>query len=459
MRRGGIVSFPLSAGMPGSRRGYSRAGAAQAPLLLLLLALAACSGPSQANIVAHGIATARASASPTHAPTVTPPPIHPGPPDSAVMATANWYLDHMSLDEKLGQMMLVETVWTGYNGDVDSMVRGMHAGAMIIYNQNINSAQQLKGYLATIQANATIPLMVTMDEEGGVVNRLLTIDGPQPGAQDIAASGNPNEAHALGVTLAGDMKALGVNTDLAPVVDVRTTPAAIEYTRLYGDDPTTVERYAGAFMQGLQQSGVIACLKHWPGIGSVTLDPHETLPTITRSRSQLESTEFATFRSLLADQPGMVMVTHVIVTAIDPNLPATLSPALVTGVLRDELGFNGVVMTDSLYMKGISLHYSLGEAAVLSIIAGDDLLEGAWDSGSMAEMINAIKGALASGRISTARIDDSVRRILELKARYGLLPLRPYRPDTGASSDSGTTAFAVPTGLPADIALQDARWV
>jgi beta-N-acetylhexosaminidase len=459
MRRGGIASIRPSAGRPGTRRGHSCAAAAVAPLLLMLIALAACSGPAQANIVAHGVATARPSPSPTHAPSTPPPPIHAGPPDSAVMATANWYLDHMSLDEKLGQMMLIETVWTGYNSDVDSMVRGMHAGAMIVYNQNINSAQQLKGYIATIQANAKIPLMVTMDEEGGVVNRLLTIDGPQPGAQDIAATGNPNQAHALGVTLAGDMKALGVNTDLAPVVDVRTTPAAIEYTRLYGDDPATVDRYAGAFMQGLQQSGVIACLKHWPGIGSVTLDPHETLPTITRSRTQLESTEFATFRTLLADQPGMVMVTHVIVNAIDPNLPATLSPAMVTGVLRDELGFNGVVMTDSLYMKGISLHYSLGEAAVMSIIAGDDLLEGAWDSGSMAVMINAIKGAIASGRITTARIDDSVRRILELKARYGLLPLRPYRPDPSADSGTGATAFAAPTGLPADAALEDVRWV
>jgi beta-N-acetylhexosaminidase len=172
----------------------------------------------------------------------------------------------------------------------------------------------------------------------------------------------------------------------------------------------------------LQQQRVIGCLKHWPGIGGVVDDPHETLPTITASRATLEATEFAPFRNLLALNPGMFMVTHVLVPALDPTLPATLSPTLVQGVLRGELGYDGVVMTDSLYMKGISLHYSLGEAAVLSVIAGDDLLEGAWDAYSMREMLGALKAAIAAGRISPARIDQSVRRILRLKQRYGLLP-------------------------------------
>ncbi len=233
--------------------------------------------------------------------------------------------------------------------------------------------------------------------------------------------------------MAQDLLALGINADLAPVVDVRTTPAAVEYTRLFGDDPATVDRFAGAFLDGVQQNGVVGCLKHWPGIGSVTLDPHETLPTIDRSLGDLQSTEFAAFKNLLGHQPGMIMVTHVIVSALDPSLPATLSPKVVDGVLRGQLGYQGVVMTDSLYMKGISVRYSLGEAAVLSIIAGDDLLEGAWDTGSMQEMLGAIKQAMAQGRISAQRIDQSVARVLTLKARYGLIPLRIVRPDHGGS--------------------------
>ncbi|MGH2515029.1 MAG: glycoside hydrolase family 3 N-terminal domain-containing protein, partial [Ktedonobacterales bacterium] len=165
-------------------------------------------------------------------------------------------------------------------------------------------------------------------------------------------------------------------------------------------------------------------LKHWPGIGSVALDPHKTLPTIDRSLAQLESTDFAAFRGLLSQQPGMIMVTHVLVNAIDPTMPATLSPKMVNGVLRGELGYQGVVVTDSLYMQGIAVRYSLPEAAVLSVEAGDDLLEGAFDTNSMAAMLAALHDAINSGQISMARINQSVTRILTLKASYGILPLR-----------------------------------
>jgi beta-N-acetylhexosaminidase len=141
----------------------------------------------------------------------------------------------------------------------------------------------------------------------------------------------------------------------------------------------------------------------------------------------------------------MIMVTHVMIPAIDPNLPATLSPKLVQGVLRGELGYDGVVMTDSLYMKGISVRYSLGEAGVLSVIAGDDLLEGAWDSASMTVMLDALKTAVEQGRISQARIDQSVRRILLLKQQYGLLlapHLSGFQRGAQASGANGTGPIA-----------------
>ncbi len=193
---------------------------------------------------------------------------------------------------------------------------------------------------------------------------------------------------------------------------------------------------------GLQDNGVIGCLKHWPGIGSITLDPHKTLPTMDRTMSQLQSTEFAAFKGLLADDPGMIMVTHVIVPPIDPNLPATLSPKVVQGTLRDKLGYQGVVMTDSLYMQGIALHYTLPQAAVLSIEAGDDLLEGAFDTYSMRGMIQAIKNAMKAGQITADRIDQSVRRILALKARFGLIPLYEPHVIQGDALRSGTSPLA-----------------
>jgi beta-N-acetylhexosaminidase len=345
-----------------------------------------------------------------------------------IRQTVEKILSGMTLDEKLGQLFLIESTYKTYTQDTDNMVAGMHAGAMIVYQQNITDWQQLHDYLATIQAHATIPMLVTMDEEGGGVDRLgnNNLAPPLPSAQTMAATGNPQVAYNEGVTAAKEMMALGINTNLAPVVDVRTTPAAIEWDRLFGNDPTTVDRYAGAFLNGLQENGVIGCLKHWPGIGSITLDPHKTLPTMDRSVSQLQSTEFAAFKGLLADDPGMIMVTHVIVPAIDPNLPATLSPKVVQGTLRNKIGYQGVVMTDSLYMQGIAIHYTLPQAAVLSIEAGDDLLEGAYNTYSMRDMLQAIKNAIKAGQITVDRIDQSVRRILALKARFGLIPL--YEP-------------------------------
>lgn len=413
-------------------------------LALLCLLVAACSsGASTTATRSRGAITPGATAAPTLDPRAQASAIRNSL-EYRIRATVSADLARMSLDEKLGQLFLIETGWQQYNADVDAMVRGMHAGAVILYQQNMASAPQLKDFVAAMQARAGIPLLVTIDEEGGVVDRLgyLGFDTPLPAAQDLAASGNPALARQAGAQSAAELKALGINTNLAPVADVRTVPNAVEFTRLFGDDPATVMRYAGPFLQGLQRSGVVGCLKHWPGIGSVSLDPHDTLPVMDRTRQQLETTEFASFRGLLALNPGMVMVTHVVVPAIDPDLPATLSPKLVQGVLRGELGYDGVVMTDSLYMKGISLRYDLGEAAVMSVLAGDDLLEGAFDPASMRFMLAALKGSVASGRLSVARIDDSVRRVLTLKARYGLLPVLPPTTDGAALGATGAPATA-----------------
>lgn len=345
---------------------------------------------------------------------------------AAINATAQADLNSMSLDEKLGQMFLIETYYQNWTPDIANMVVGMHAGAVIIYAKNMQTPGQLHDYIASMQAHAKIPLLVTMDEEGGLVDR-LGYNGffpALPSAQSLGATGVPANATAAGDQAAQEMRAMGINTDLAPVVDVQGPNGSVETTRLYSNSPRVVTTFAGAYLNALQSHGIIATLKHWPGIGNVTLDPHKTLPTITDSLAQIQSQHYATFRALLADDPGMIMVTHVIVQAVDPSMPATLSPKMVDGVLRDQLGYDGVVMTDSLYMQGIAERYDLPQAAVLSVIAGDDLLEGAYDTNSMASMIAALKAAIADGRISVGRINQSVLRILRLKIRFAMLPVR-----------------------------------
>lgn len=405
-------------------------------LTSLVLLLAACAGgPSSSRPASSGHELTPPG------PKATVPPSSAGPQTAArlqlqLQQSADWYLSRMSLDEKLGQMFLIETVWQDYNQDVDNMVRGMHAGALILYQQNMASPAQLTSYIAAIQAHASIPLLVSIDEEGGVVDRLgyLGYNPTLPAAQDLGASGNPRNAYQAGARAADELKSYGINVNLAPVADVRTVPNAVEWTRLFGDDPRTVDAYAGAFLRGLQDNGVVATVKHWPGIGGTTLDPHLTLPTITDSVAQLDAVNFAAFKGLLPLDPGMIMVTHVIVSSIDPTLPATFSPKLVDGILRGQLGYQGVVVTDSLYMDGIkdflndqNIYSELPKAAVLAVEAGDDLLEGAFDTPSMSAMIAALKAAISSGQITQARIDQSVRRILMLKLRFGLLPLLPMK--------------------------------
>ena len=404
----------------------------QATLLLTVLLVTACAIGKSAT---HPTPTAMGA---TGTQTPDSVPLVPAAISAALAAqehaaliqqTAAYDVSQMSLDEQIGQMFLIETYYKTYTPDIDNMVVGMHAGALIIYQKNMQDPAQVQAYVASIQAHAHIPLLVTMDEEGGLVDRLgfLHFDSPLPAAQDVGASGNAQNAYNEGTQAAQEMLKLGINTDLAPVADVRGSAGSIETTRLYSSDPTVVTQMAGAFLNGLQSHGVVGTLKHWPGIGGVILDPHKALPTITDSQTQLESTNFSTFRQLLAEHPGMIMVTHVLVNAIDPSMPATLSPKMVDGVLRGELGYQGVVMTDSLYMQGIALRYTLPQAGVLAIEAGDDLLEGAFDTTSMSGMIAAIHDAIAAGQITPARIAESAQRILALKIRFGLLPIRDSR--------------------------------
>jgi beta-N-acetylhexosaminidase len=218
------------------------------------------------------------------------------------------------------------------------------------------------------------------------------------------------------------MQQLGINSDLAPVVDVHTVDPPVLQDRMFGSTPQAVETYAGAFLNGLQQNGVAGCLKHFPGLGALTSDPHLGLPMINRSMSHLQSTDLAPYKAMInANHPAMIMDTDVIVPAIDPKLPAELSPKAINDLLRQKLGYDGVIITDGLYMQGISDYWSLSQAATLAIIAGNDLVEGPYTVAQVASVETALKQALQDGTLTQARIDQSVERVLQMKFAYGIL--------------------------------------
>ena len=339
----------------------------------------------------------------------------------------NLIVQNMTLDQKLGQMMIVQFVGPSYSLDINTMISQYHVGAVLLFtaNNNISDKVQLKGLIQQMQSNSAIPMIVSIDQEGGTVDRLQALDGPRSAAADIGATNNPAKAKAAGIQDAHDLASYGFNLNLAPVVDVTNVYNPQLIGRTYGNNAALVTRMAQAYLQGLQQSGkVLGTLKHFPGLGDVGVDPHSGVPNLYRSKSDLEAIDWAPYRTLI--QQGNVhaiMVTHEIVHAIDSSVPSSLSYKVVTGILRNELGFQGVIMTDSLTMDSITAYYTEDQAAAVAVEAGSDLLMGASTPADVASMIQGIKQAIDSGMISQQRIDDSVRRILMLKYQMGLLPI------------------------------------
>lgn len=350
-----------------------------------------------------------------------------------VSITPQQYIDtilhKMTIEQKIGQMMLVQFTGATYSSDISTMVSQYGVGAVLIFyaNGNIIDKGQLKGLIQQMQSNSTIPMAVSIDQEGGYVDRLAQLDGMRPSAATIGASNDPAKAKAAGQQDARDLLSYGINMNLAPVVDVDTLPYSEMHIdqRTFGTTPEQVTQMAGAYLDGLQAGGkVVGTLKHFPGLGRSATDPHFAIPQITASKSELEQVDWAPYRALIKqNKVQSIMVTHEILDAIDPTQPSTLSPKVIKNILRDEFGFKGVIMTDSLTMKGITNYVSQSQAAALAIAAGCDLLMGASSASQVASMIEGIKQAIHDGTITQQHIDDSVRRILLMKYQMGLLAL------------------------------------
>ncbi|GAC1356607.1 MAG: hypothetical protein NVSMB38_38280 [Ktedonobacteraceae bacterium] len=344
---------------------------------------------------------------------------------------ASLYVAHMSLDEELGQLIMVEYDDTYYSPDLDMMVNKLHAGGVIMYEFQMQTAAQTTHDIAQMQLHAKLPLLISSDEEGGIVHRLLHIYPPRPSALAVYQSGSPDFAAQQGHLVAHDLKAIGINENLAPDVDVALIPnAPDQVTRTYGFTPDSVMQYAGSYMRAMQSDGIVACIKHYPGLGDASIDAHFGLPVVNRTRDQLYAVELAPFKHFIQsqnklDNPGMIMPTDVLMPAIDPKMPAELSHIFMTDILRHEFGYDGVVLTDALYMQGISQTWSMPEAAVLALNAGNDMLLGPTGSDQMIAMLDGLKVALHNGTLSKARVDEAATRIITLKMQYHLMPATP----------------------------------
>jgi len=343
---------------------------------------------------------------------------------------AKMYLSRMTLNQKLGQLFMVQYWGYSYSADLETMIHDQYAGGVIMYGAQMNTYNQVKNDITHMQKKAWMPLLISADEEGGFVERIMNIFGHRPGALETYQTGKIENAAKLGHSIAHDLHSLGINTDLAPDVDVPVVMGPDQYMRTWGYTPQSVIRWAGTYLRAIQGDGEIGSLKHFPGLGAATKDAHAELPVVKRSLDQLYSTELAPYKYFVQTQnrleiPGMIMTTDVLMPAVDPNMPAELSHPFVTDILRHQFGYDGVVLTDALYMLGIAKKWSLPQAVVLAIEAGNDMILGVRDSHDLSSSVAAIKQAIAGGGLSMARINQSVERIIALKIQYHLWPSTP----------------------------------
>ncbi|HEY0754372.1 MAG TPA: glycoside hydrolase family 3 N-terminal domain-containing protein [Ktedonobacteraceae bacterium] len=353
------------------------------------------------------------------------------PEEMQAQELARIYVSHMTLSQKLGQLFMVQALTQNNSAntpDTMYMLNQLHAGGIIMYAIQMNTLKQTKGDIQAMQLNASIPLLVSTDEEGGLVERVQNIFGNRPGALETYQTGKVSNAIKLGNGIAHDLQELGINTDLAPDMDVLQVKNSSSYmdTRTWGYTPDSVITYGGAYLRTVQGDNEIACLKHFPGLGAAKTDAHTSLPIINSSKEKIYATDLAPYKYFLSssnslDMPGMIMTTDLLMPALDPQLPAELSPTIINGILRAQLHYNGVVITDALWMDGISKKWDLVQASIMALLAGDDMLLGNIGKDQMIMIINGLKNALQDGQLSMSRINEAVTRIITLKFQYHLL--------------------------------------
>ncbi len=340
-------------------------------------------------------------------------------------------LKKMTLEEKLGQLLVVYYFGGFVSTESDEYRQLLHqveqnrVGGFVVQTRGTAVGIERSQVYPTaalanqLQSHAKVPLLIGADFERGTVMRLD--EGTSfPSAMAVAAAGSPQDAYTMGKITAKEARAAGVHWVFAPVADVNSNPDnPIINTRSFGEDPQRVAEFVAAFVRGVEANGALSTAKHFPGHGDTSTDSHLDLPAVRGDRKRLDQVELVPFRAAIAAGTSTIMTGHLSVPAIEPDadVPATLSPKVLTGLLRKELGFNGLVVTDALDMAGVTLRYSPGEAAVRSILAGADVL---LVPPAPEAALSALKDAVASGRLPMARVDDALTRILRAKAKLGL---------------------------------------
>ena len=362
----------------------------------------------------------------------TDPQTPDAPEASAAQQTAQALLDTMTDEEKIWQLFFVtpEAI-TNVNtatvaGETTKKALEQYpVGGIVYFAKNLEDREQTVALLENTQSYAKIPLFLGVDEEGGTVSRVgSNPDMGVPSVGDMRSLGkqqDPAAAYAAGQDIGGSLHALGFNLDFAPVADVAQGADSVIGSRSFGSDPELCASLAGVIVKSLRAEGIVSCLKHFPGYGSATVDDHNGTSIVEKTLSELEGCDLVPFQSIIASEGSVpfVMVSHLSYPNVTgSDTPADLSASIVTDILRDKLDYQNIIITDSHSMASITDHYSAGDAAVKALAAGCDMILMPSD---LQAAFDAVKAAVADGTLSQARIDESVLRILTVKAEYGII--------------------------------------
>lgn len=339
----------------------------------------------------------------------------------------------MSLEQKIGQLLLVFVSGRDLSPSLQRSIDEYHAGGIVLFQDNISDSLQTVTLInaaqtAAISANVGIPLFVAVDQEGGTISRMPPNAALFPSQMALAATGDLDMAELMARSHAAQLKALGFNMNLAPVLDVNDNPDnPVIGTRSFGSDPQWAAQLGGRMVKAYKDSNIIAVVKHFPGHGNAAVDSHEALPVVRKSAEEIDAVELAPFKQMVwTGDADAVMTAHVAFPALDDSgLPATLSGKILGGVLRDRLGFRGLIVSDSMSMDAIDRKFTTAQAMVMAFRAGIDLLATGSDIGrfepAARREYQSLLRAIRDEPALQQRLNESVRRILLTKARYGLL--------------------------------------
>ncbi|HEY1353593.1 MAG TPA: beta-N-acetylhexosaminidase [Ktedonobacteraceae bacterium] len=351
----------------------------------------------------------------------------------------------LTLEEQIGQVLMVGFTGTTATPQLVKLIRQYHVGNIILFSRNLQSVQQVRALTENLQdcarsAGQRQPLLIAVDQENGMVQRLGTDATIFPGSMALGAVGEEHSAYEVALAAGQELRALGINLNLAPVVDVNNNPAnPVIGVRSFGEDAGQVARLAGAQIRGYQQAGVATCVKHFPGHGDTATDSHLAMPVVPYEMERLERVELVPFKTSIAAGSDCVMTAHISFPALTGTgtLPATLSAAVIGQLLREQLGFPGVIITDCLEMNAVSQGVGVGRGSVLALQAGNDLVLISHRYDRQLAGIEALKAALRSGEIAPARIQEAAGRVLALKSRLGERERRQAAPALAEVGSAG----------------------